>query len=497
MHSARTEPTARRVRTLAGVFQRLNVRFVLALAAVALVALLVSGIALTQVLPNYFLDQAQRRLETASLATAVVAQNQLERMAEQNLNSVLVPELRNTRIFAPVAQVAANTLAQGTVEIFYDDGTLAAHAEPDAEHISQLRAAGLAPDLEAGSVEHPQTLSVASGVSFRMHFRVSNIYTNRAATLQRVTGTLIGAGLAALFVSLLLGVVAARRLTGPLARLRRASSRFAQGDLEERAPPFDIIEVDELSQQFNLMADQLSESVRLLQADRDRLREFVADVSHELRTPIAALRTFTELLREGNPDDAQRREFLDRSTEQINRLEWMSTNLLDLSRIDAGIFPLDMRSGDLRDPVRSTVEAHAEIAEQRGIGLVSQVPTSPVMLRFDRERIVQLLSNLVGNALKFTPRGGEVIVALRDGTESPTLQVRDSGPGIPQAELPHVFDRFFRGTNVGDARASGSGLGLSIARSIVEMHGGSISVASELGRGSTFTITLPRTAEGS
>ncbi|HET7520590.1 MAG TPA: HAMP domain-containing sensor histidine kinase, partial [Candidatus Limnocylindria bacterium] len=173
------------------------------------------------------------------------------------------------------------------------------------------------------------------------------------------------------------------------------------------------------------------------------------------------------------------------------------SNLLDLSRIDAGIFPLDMRSGDLRDPVRSTVEAQAEIAEQRGISLASQVPTSPVMLRFDRERVVQLLSNLVGNALKFTPRGGEVIVTLRDGTEAVTLQVRDSGPGIPAAELPHVFDRFFRGTNVGDARASGSGLGLAIARSIVEMHGGRISVASEPGSGSTFTIVLPRTPEGS
>ena len=125
------------------------------------------------------------------------------------------------------------------------------------------------------------------------------------------------------------------------------------------------------------MADRLSESVRLLEADRDRLREFVADVSHELRTPIAALRTFTELQRDGQVDEVQRREFLDRSTEQINRLEWMSTNLLDLSRIDAGIFPLDMRWGDLRDPVRAVVEAHAELAEQRGISLVERGADQP------------------------------------------------------------------------------------------------------------------------
>jgi two-component system sensor histidine kinase BaeS len=341
-------------------------------------------------------------------------------------------------------------------------------------------------------VTAPRRLDLIGDQSVPLIYVVHDTYTNRATTLERVTGTLIGAGLAALAVALFIGTLAARRLTGPLLRLRRASSRFAQGDMEERAPAFGILEVDELGQQFNVMADRVSESVRLLQADRDRLREFVADVSHELRMPIAALRTFTELQRDGELEEEQRTEFLDRSTEQINRLEWMSTNLLDLSRIDSGIFPMDVRSGDLRDPVRSAVEAHAEIAEQRGVSLASRVPTSPVMLRFDSERILQLLSNLIGNALKFTPRGGEVIVELIDDRDHAVLEVRDSGPGIPESELPHVFDRFFRGTNVGEARASGSGLGLAIARSIVEMHGGAISVASAVGSGTTFTITLPR-----
>jgi signal transduction histidine kinase len=307
-----------------------------------------------------------------------------------------------------------------------------------------------------------------------------------------VNGTLVGAALAALAVSLVVGVVAARRLTGPLARLRRVSGRFAAGELEVRAPRFGIVEVDELAHQFNVMADRLSESLRLLEADRDRLREFVADVSHELRTPIAALRTFTELQREGEIEEVQRQEFLDRSTQQINRLEWMSTNLLDLSRIDAGIFPMDVRGGDLRDPVRAVVEAHSKQAGDLGVSLMFEVPSSPVMLRFDRERIVQLLTNLVGNALKFTPRGGEVVVDLVDRPEEAVVEVRDSGPGIPEADLPLIFDRFFRGTNVGDARASGSGLGLAIARSIVEMHGGSIGVSSALGQGATFTVRLPR-----
>jgi signal transduction histidine kinase len=406
-----------------------------------------------------------------------------------------VPELRNTQFLQPIAETAANELAQGTVEIYNPDGSLAAQARPDAEHDAALRAAGLAPDGEVPSASAAYTLPIPNLPEVELLITVREPYTNRVATLQRVNGTLVGAGLAALAVSLFVGVLAARRLTGPLARLRRASSRFAHGELAERAPEFGIVEVDELGQQFNIMADQLAESVGQLQADRDRLREFIADVSHELRTPIAALRTFTELQRDGRLAEEQRGEFLDRSAEQISRLEWMSTNLLDLSRIDAGIFPLDVRWGDLRDPVRSVVEAHAEQAEERGLSLASEVPASPVMLRFDRERIVQLLTNLVGNAVKFTPTGGEVVVGLADMPEGPVLQVRDSGPGIPSEELPFIFDRFFRGTNVGEARASGSGLGLAIARSIVEMHGGRVEVASSPGAGATFTVRLPRGEE--
>jgi two-component system sensor histidine kinase BaeS len=126
------------------------------------------------------------------------------------------------------------------------------------------------------------------------------------------------------------------------------------------------------------------------------------------------------------------------------------------------------------------------------VSLSFEVPTSPIMLPFDRERIVQLLNNLVANALKFTPSGGEVVVDAQDVGDAAVVEVRDSGPGISPDELPHIFDRFFRGTNVGEARASGSGLGLAITRSLAEMHGGRIDVTSAPGRGSIFSVRLPR-----
>jgi signal transduction histidine kinase len=170
----------------------------------------------------------------------------------------------------------------------------------------------------------------------------------------------------------------------------------------------------------------------------------------------------------------------------------MSANLLDLSRIDAGIFPMDVKIGDLREPVRTAVEAMAEASTARQIGVTYVAPSTTVAIRFDRERIVQLVNNLVGNAVKFTPSGGTVAVRVVDQADGAVIEVSDNGPGIPPAELPRIFDRFYRGTNVGEARASGSGLGLAIARSIVEMHGGYIEVASVLGEGAVFRVVLPR-----
>ncbi|HEX2194400.1 MAG TPA: ATP-binding protein [Candidatus Limnocylindria bacterium] len=497
MPSPRTEALLQPLGDLGSLFERLNVRLVLTLASVVMVALLVSGVALSQILPGYFLDEAERRAETAAISTAILIQSVAEQLDITNRAILRTPELRNTQLLQPRAQQAANSLAQGTVEIQYENGPIAAVAPPGPAVSDRLRQQGFAPDPQVPAHTIRAPIPDGLGGNMILLFTVRDVYTNRVATLQRVNGTLFGATLAALAVSLAVGIIAARRLTGPLARLRRVSGRFAAGELDVRAPQFGIVEVDDLGQQFNVMADRLSESLRLLEADRNRLREFVADVSHELRTPIAALRTFTELQRDGEVGESQRREFLDRSTQQINRLEWMSTNLLDLSRIDAGIFPMDVRPGDLREPVRAVVEAHSEQADAAGVSLALQVPAEPVMLRFDRERVVQLLSNLVGNAVKFTQRGGEVVVDLVDRGDEAVLEVRDSGPGIPEQDLPLVFDRFFRGTNVGEARASGSGLGLAIARSIVEMHGGTIGVSSLLGRGATFTVRLPRErAEG-
>jgi signal transduction histidine kinase len=471
----------------------------MALSSVAFICLIVSGLALNQILPGYFAEQAERRLESARTSTMLVMLNDIEQAPME----VLQVSERRQRLLGRLARIAADNLALARVEILQVlDGAQVALAEPgDTERLLEQ---GLRPDpqvdptefvleLDIGLPQPPATLEDDTVVPLLV--RISEPYTSREASLEQVRGALVAAGLVALAVSLVVGIVAARRLVVPLRRLERASHRLAAGELDERVPNSGVTEIDELGAQFNDMADRLRETLTMLEADRDRLREFVADVSHELRTPIAALRTFVDLQREGELDDDTRREFLQRSSEQIRRLEWLSTNLLDLSRIDAGLFPLDIRQGDLRDAVRAVVESHAEAAEARSISLVSEVPRAAVTLAFDWERIVQLVNNLVGNALKFTPPGGDVAVTIADDAEEVVLEVRDTGPGVEPDELPHIFDRFYRGTNVGEARASGSGLGLAIARSIAEMHGGSIEVESVAGEGATFRLRLPRQAE--
>src|SRR4029079_2067502 len=209
---------------------------------------------------------------SAALSTGLLLDETVRRVLQEQPQLMVTQELRETEVFQRVAQTAANQLAQGTVQMFNPDGSLAASAMPSSAFDAALRADGLQPDPEVEVQSATQTVPIPGQPELQVKISISQPYTNRVATLQRVSGTLVGAGLAALAVSLIVGAVVARRLTGPLARLRRVSSRLAQGQLDERSPHFGVVEVDELGQQFNVMADRLSESVRLAQRDHDSTR---------------------------------------------------------------------------------------------------------------------------------------------------------------------------------------------------------------------------------
>ncbi len=332
---------------------------------------------------------------------------------------------------------------------------------------------------------------------YAVRVTLANPYTFRATAIANVATILGAIALLALGLSVLVSAALTRRFTTPLRRLTEASRGMAAGDLTRRVPSTEArsgsTEMAELAVAFNAMADRVEESVEIIRRDRDRSRDFLADVSHELRTPLAALRTFNELLKDrAGTDPVARAEFLDSSGQQIERLDWLAQNLLELSKLDSGLVLLDLRPDDLRASVESAVEQHDAAARRRGITLTAHLPDTPVRIRHDPPRIGQVVANLIGNAIKFTPRDGAVTVDLTATADGARIEVTDTGIGIDPAELPHIFERFYRGSRSNEARGSGSGLGLAIVRSIVEMHGGRVAVESRVGGGSRFTVTLPR-----
>ena len=332
---------------------------------------------------------------------------------------------------------------------------------------------------------------------YTLEITLANPSTYRASAIATLTGLLAAIALFALGLAVVVSAALARRFTTPLRQLTDASRALAEGDLSRRVPAAQLragsSELGELAVQFNTMADRLEESVEMSRRDRDRSRDFLADVSHELRTPLAALRTFNQLLMESAGDDPEARaEFLESSAGQIERLDWLAQNLLELSKLDSGLVLLDLRPDDLRAAVESAAHQHDAAAARRGVRLTVDLPPAPIRIRHDPPRIGQVVANLVGNAVKFTPRGGSVRVEVEATPDGARIDVSDTGVGIDAAELPHIFERFYRGSRANEARGSGSGLGLAIVHSIVDMHGGTVSVESGADVGSRFTVFLPR-----
>ncbi len=355
---------------------------------------------------------------------------------------------------------------------------------PQPRAVDEQRAAGAtrtastAVRVPIGQAEAPQGYVELTGTQ-----------DSGALALDTIRRTFGLAAMAAAVLAMVVGLVVSRGLTSPLKSLTAAAERMRAGDFSARAPAAGSDEIGTLARQFNHMATSLEVSFGELAAERDALRRFIADASHELRTPITALKNFNTLLLDQAADDpAAQAEFLAESHVQIERLEWITQNLLDLSRLDAGLVALDFAEHDAAELLEIATGSFKHAAQDKGIDLQVVQPPNPLSVRCDRARLVLALSNLVDNALKFTPAGGQVQVgAGHSAAGGVQLWVQDTGPGIDPADLPHIFERFYRGHSPG---TPGSGLGLVIAQSIVQAHGGQVTVHSTPGTGSRFSIHL-------
>ncbi len=308
-------------------------------------------------------------------------------------------------------------------------------------------------------------------------------------TLATTSRALFFAAGGATLLAAIIGLLVGRGLTAPLRRLTTAASQMNGSDLSARVPVHGQDEIGQLAGQFNQMAGRLETSFAELAAERDALRRFIADASHELRTPITALKTFNELLQSGAADEpSARAEFLAESQAQINRLEWITHNLLDLSRLDAGLIHLDLARHTIGELMETATAAFKNVAQEKGVALAIHQPLPQLTLCCDRARIESALCNLLDNAIKFTPAGGHVEIGAEQAGKRVCLWVGDDGPGISPSDQPHIFERFYRGQA---GSAEGSGLGLAIVQSVVQAHAGRVSVESQPGEGSRFLIELP------
>jgi signal transduction histidine kinase len=286
------------------------------------------------------------------------------------------------------------------------------------------------------------------------------------------------------------GYFLARSLAEPIEHITQASERLAQGELGVRVTASQTpTETFTLAQAFNMMADRM----QLLVGE---LRSFVANASHELRTPLTAIKLRVEALRSGALDDPPVTErFLAEIESEVDRLSKMVSDLLDLSRIESGLDTSKHLPMDVGAIVSEVYETFSVRADRAGLKLsLDMQPDLPEVLG-NEDQLRRMLYNLVENAIKYTGRGGEVALGLQrsEDEDSLRLSVRDTGFGIAPAQLPHVFERFYRveATRPRYSPSQGSGLGLSIAKSIAEAHGGKIGVTSQVGAGSTFWVELP------
>jgi signal transduction histidine kinase len=224
------------------------------------------------------------------------------------------------------------------------------------------------------------------------------------------------------------------------------------------------------------------------------LHRFTADASHELKTPLMVLRAGVEraLVHPGTPNEIL--QSLDETLAQINQMTEMVENLLTLARADEGRAPLAVEESDLREIVADVAETAGMLGENARVSTSHAMPDLPVRLPVDRHRIREMLLNMVTNAIKYTPQGGTIGLSLEEDQDGVTFTVRDTGIGIAAGDLPHIFDRFWRADQARSRTGErpGTGLGLAITKWIAEAHGGSITVQSRPGRGSVFTVRLPK-----
>lgn len=327
------------------------------------------------------------------------------------------------------------------------------------------------------------------------------------ASVWRQLTSYVVVGLLVVFGTMTGALLITRSIARPVQLLSVAAEQFGEGDFSARAPAEGHDVISRLGMNFNAMAERLQKRQARL-AELDRLKsEFVSTVSHELRTPLTTIKALTRLLMRDGLEEAKRREYVETISVECDRQIDFVLNLLDLSRIEGGVMRVTHERVDVQEVVASVVKSETRAAEKRRHELRIETSHQVSPACADPKELQRVLTNLIENAIKYTPDGGRIVVSAGEEQSEVLINVSDNGRGIPAEDMPILFDKFHRGRPaphseairngtsndelLEDADVSGVGLGLYLARNVIERMGGRITVESEVGRGSTFTLHLP------
>lgn len=278
-----------------------------------------------------------------------------------------------------------------------------------------------------------------------------------------------------------------RRLFAKVNRISYAAERVVEGDFSIRLPEGSEGEFGMLGHNFNAMANRLKHSLERLREDKLFLKNIISDISHQLKTPLASLITMNDLLMEGRVEAGRIQEFLDKCRSQLNRMEWLILNLLKLARLEAGAIEFVKERFLFADSIRKAqIPLEVKLAEKQHIFICEE--KTPVYFTGDEEWMGEAFANLLKNAVEHTGEGGKITVELSETPLLTRVVIEDTGEGIEPKDLPHIFERFYKGSN--SVKVESVGIGLALARLIIEAHDGTISVESRRGRGTKFTVTF-------
>ncbi|MBS1807058.1 MAG: heavy metal sensor histidine kinase [Acidobacteria bacterium] len=389
-------------------------------------------------------------------------------------------------------------VAPQVVQIISDDGTITDEPIPDKTHQLQVNLEELRRIND--NLVHFSTIKLASGEQLRVaiqrtresegqffFIRVGQSLSPLQKARRQLIILLAIAGPAALLLGSYGGLLLANQALFPVDRLTRAAEEIEAGDLSKRVQvPPKMDELGRLAITFNRMISRL-------QAAFERQRQFTADASHELRTPLAVMRGDIEIALRRDRKPEEYRSVLTSNLEETIRLSRLVEDLLMLARGDAGQTLLQCEPVALDGLCAQVAEYLTPLAEDKGQQLLYVPPiASPLKVNGDAQRLKQMLLNLLDNAIKYTPANGTVRLTLTQDQRDAVLSISDTGRGIPEEDLPHIFERFFRHSrSTSDKTVQGFGLGLSIVKWIVDSHGGKIIAESKVDKGTKFTVRLP------